>query len=36
MNILKVLLVYPFRVVGAFVKMVKQMLGMKVKPSLRE
>lgn len=35
-SILKVVLVYPFRVVGAFVRMVKQMLGMKVKPSLRE
>jgi len=35
-NVLKLVLVYPFRVVGAFVRMVKQMLGMKVKPSLRE
>lgn len=35
-NVLKVVLVYPLRVLGAFVRLVKQMLGMKVKPSLRE
>ncbi|KAL7525945.1 hypothetical protein ACHAXR_001235 [Thalassiosira sp. AJA248-18] len=35
-NILKIVFVYPLRVVGAFVRTVKKMLGMKVKPSLRE
>jgi len=35
-NILKVAFLYPLRLVGAFVKMVKKAMGMKVKPSLRE
>ena len=35
-NALKIVVVYPLRVVGAIVRIVKQMLGMKVKPSLRE
>lgn len=35
-NVLKVVIVYPLRIVGALVKRVKLMLGMKVKPSLRE
>ncbi len=35
-SLLKVVLVYPLRLVGATVKMTKRMLGMKVKPSLRE
>lgn len=36
LSILKVVLLYPLRVVGAAVRKVKQMLGMKVKPSMRE
>ena len=35
-NVLKIVVVYPLRVVGAIVRIVKKMLGMKVKPSLRE
>lgn len=35
-NALKVVLVYPLRAVGSLIRAVKQMLGMKVKPSLRE
>ena len=35
-NVFKVALVFPLRVVGALVTKVKKMLGMKVKPSLRE
>jgi hypothetical protein len=35
-NILKVMLVYPLRLVGAVVTKVKTLLGMKVKPSMRE
>lgn len=36
LSVLKIVLLYPLRVIGMFVKKVKQMLGMKVKPSLRE
>ena len=35
-TVLKIVLVYPLRLVGAIVKSIKKMLGMKVKPSLRE
>ena len=35
-TVLKIVLVYPLRLVGAMVKSIKKMLGMKVKPSLRE
>lgn len=35
-SVLKVLIVYPLRIVGTLVRMVKRMLGLKVKPSLRE
>ena len=35
-NVLKIVLVYPLRLVGAVVTKVKRMLGMKVKPTLRE
>ena len=35
-NLLKVVFLYPLRLVGGLVKMVKKALGMKVKPSLRE
>lgn len=35
-NVLKIVLVYPLRFVGTMVKSIKKMLGMKVKPSLRE
>ena len=35
-NVLKIAFVYPLRIVGGFVRLVKKMLGMKVKPSLRE
>lgn len=33
---IRVVLVYPLRSIGAVVRMAKQMLGMKIKPSLRE
>mmetsp|Transcript_19382 Transcript_19382/g.35106 ORF Transcript_19382/g.35106 Transcript_19382/m.35106 type:complete len:489 (+) Transcript_19382:243-1709(+) len=36
LSVLKVVLLYPLRVVGAVVRKVKQMLGLTVKPSLRE
>jgi len=36
LSLLKIVLLYPLRAFGMFVKKVKQMLGMKVKPSLRE
>jgi hypothetical protein len=35
-NVFKVVLVFPLRLVGSLVTKVKKMLGMKVKPSLRE
>lgn len=35
-NVLKVVLVYPFRLVGKVIRMIKQMMGMKERPSLRE
>ncbi|KAL7547893.1 hypothetical protein ACHAWF_011164 [Thalassiosira exigua] len=34
--VLRLVVVYPLRVFGAFVRMVKRMLGMRVQPSLRE
>jgi len=36
LTVLRIGLVYPLRLVGMVVRLVKQMLGMKVKPSLRE
>jgi hypothetical protein len=35
-NVLKIVFLYPLRLIGGIIRTMKKMLGMKVKPSLRE